>query len=209
MWVTPLRWPTVPRICTWHWFSPILTLTQIERAEARIDAVAESITGAVDESATQLAKPARTRREQRRQMALRALLGVVLTAIPTIGIETALTIASEVGPDLSRLASAAHFCSWPTLAPLPRCLLSLPLYSTRIPGGACGDRGLDNNNPNPSPPPESPFFRLTSALDWTLSCPMRGEPEGTARKRFRPLSVSLTPASLERTPRLMSKRMRD
>ena len=24
VWVTPLRWPTAPRMCTWHWFSPIL-----------------------------------------------------------------------------------------------------------------------------------------------------------------------------------------
>ena len=102
-----------------------LLTRQIERAEARIDAVAESIAGAVDESAAALlAKPARTRREQRRQLALRALLGVDLTAIPTIGTETALTIASEVGPDLSRFPSAAHFCSWLTLAP-----------GTRISGG--------------------------------------------------------------------------
>ena len=52
------------------------------------------------------------------------MLGVDLTAIPTIGIETALTIASEVGPDLSRFPSAAHFCSCLTLAP-----------GTRISGG--------------------------------------------------------------------------
>ena len=38
-----------------------------------------------------------------------------LTAIPTIGAETALMIASEVEPDLSRFPSAAHFCSpWGT-----------------------------------------------------------------------------------------------
>ena len=52
------------------------------------------------------------------------MLGVDLAAIPTIGVETALVIASEVGPDLSRFPSAAHFCSWLTLAP-----------GTRISGG--------------------------------------------------------------------------
>jgi len=55
---------------------------------------------------------------------LRQMLGVDLTAIPTIGTETALVIASEIGPDLSRFPSAAHFCSWATLAP-----------GTRISGG--------------------------------------------------------------------------
>ena len=98
---------------------------QIERAEARIDALVEMIAGTVDESAAELlVKPARTLRERRRQLTLRAMLGVDLTAIPTIGVETALTIASEVGPDLSRFPSAAHFCSWLTLAP-----------GTRISGG--------------------------------------------------------------------------
>ena len=98
---------------------------QIERAETRIDALVETIADTVDESAVELlAKPARTPRERCRQLALRAMLGVDLTAIPTIGIETALTIASEVGPDLSRFPSAAHFCSWLTLAP-----------GTRISGG--------------------------------------------------------------------------
>ena len=52
------------------------------------------------------------------------MLGVDLTAIPTIGIETALVIASEVGPDLSRFPSCAHFCSWLNLAP-----------GTRVSGG--------------------------------------------------------------------------
>lgn len=102
-----------------------LLTRQIERAEARIDALVEEIAGGVDESAAALlAKPAATLRERRRQVALRAMLGVDLTAIPTIGYETALAIASEVGPDLSRFPTAAHFCSWLTLAP-----------GTRISGG--------------------------------------------------------------------------
>lgn len=48
---------------------------------------------------------------------MRCALGVDLTAIPTVGTETALTIAAEIGPDLSRFASCEHFCSWLTLAP--------------------------------------------------------------------------------------------
>lgn len=91
---------------------------QIERAEARIDALVETLASTVDASTEDLlAKPARTQRERRRQLALRAMLGVDLTAIPTIGVETALTITSEVGPDLSRFPSVKHFCSWLALAP--------------------------------------------------------------------------------------------
>ena len=45
------------------------------------------------------------------------MLGVDLLAIPTVGVETALTIAAEIGADLSRFPSVGHFCSWPGLAP--------------------------------------------------------------------------------------------
>ena len=71
-----------------------------------------------------LAAPGRTARQRGLQMALQAALGVDLTAIPTIGVETALTIAAEIGPDLSRFPSSKHFCSWLTLTP-----------GTRISGG--------------------------------------------------------------------------
>ena len=56
--------------------------------------------------------------------ALRGMMGVDLTAIPTIGVATALTIAPKVGPDLSAFPSGRHFCSWLGLAP-----------GTRISGG--------------------------------------------------------------------------
>jgi transposase len=68
--------------------------------------------------------PERTSWEAQMNRGLRQMLGVDLTAIPTIGTETALVIASELGPDLSRFPSCAHFCSWATLAP-----------GTRISGG--------------------------------------------------------------------------
>ena len=56
--------------------------------------------------------------------ALTDMMGVDLTAIPTIGTGIALTIASEIGPDFSAFPSAQHFCSWLGVAP-----------GTRISGG--------------------------------------------------------------------------
>lgn len=66
----------------------------------------------------------RTVAERELAIALRRMLGVDLTAIPTIGLGTALVLAAEIGPDLSRFPSADHFCSWLTVAP-----------GTRISGG--------------------------------------------------------------------------
>ncbi|EJT84218.1 ISPpu9, transposase, partial [Pseudomonas putida S11] len=43
-----------------------------------------------------------------------------LTAIPTIGVDTALVLAGEIGSDLSRFPSSQHFCSWLGLAPPTR-----------------------------------------------------------------------------------------
>lgn len=64
--------------------------------------------------------------------ALWRMMGVDLTAIPTIGVDTALVIASEIGPDLDRFATSQHFSSWLGLAP-----------PTRISGG----RQLSGNGP--------------------------------------------------------------
>lgn len=55
------------------------------------------------------------------------VMGVDLTAIPTIGVDTALVLASEIGPDLSRFPSASHFCSWLGLAPPTRISGGKPL----------------------------------------------------------------------------------
>ena len=51
-------------------------------------------------------------------------MGIDLTAIPTIGVTTALVIASEIGRDFFAFPSAQHFCSWLGAAP-----------GTRISGG--------------------------------------------------------------------------
>ena len=60
-------------------------------------------------------------------MALHAVNGVNLTTIPTIGVEAALTLASEIGPDLSRFPTRELFCSWLTLAPGTRISSGKPL----------------------------------------------------------------------------------
>ena len=65
-----------------------------------------------------------TKQREVLRAALYRVLGVDLTAIPTVGLDTALTIAAEVGTDLSRFPNSQHFCSWTTLAP-----------GTRISGG--------------------------------------------------------------------------
>lgn len=45
------------------------------------------------------------------------ITGVDLTAIPAIGVSTALAIVSEIGTDMSRWRSAKHFASWLGLCP--------------------------------------------------------------------------------------------
>jgi transposase len=52
--------------------------------------------------------------------ALYEVMGVDLTAIPTLGIDTVLVLASEVGPDLSRFPTMEQFCSWLNVAPPTR-----------------------------------------------------------------------------------------
>jgi len=45
---------------------------------------------------------------------------VDFTRVPTLGIDTVLVLASEIGPDLSCFPSARHFGSWLGLAPPTR-----------------------------------------------------------------------------------------
>lgn len=56
--------------------------------------------------------------------ALFQAMRVDLTAIPTIEVDTALVVFTEVGSDLSRFPTCEHFCAWLNLAP-----------GTRISGG--------------------------------------------------------------------------
>ena len=128
---------TVARSLQGHWqrdehpFAPAQALErhdfparQIERCEERI-MVTMSAHGGDDaeEQGTPRMSRERTLRLALR-VVLRAVFGVDLTAISTIGFETALTMASGIGAGLSRFPSAQHFCSWLTLAP-----------GTRISGG--------------------------------------------------------------------------
>lgn len=89
---------------------------QIRRCEVRLSEKLKEAAGD-DTSSPPAESTARTGRERDLQKALKATLGVDLTAIPTIGVETALVIASEVGSDLSRFPTSEHFCSWLNLAP--------------------------------------------------------------------------------------------
>jgi hypothetical protein len=75
-----------------------------------------------------LRSPHRSADEQQAlHRALNRIMGVDLTAIPTIGIDTALVLASELGPDLSRFPTSLHFCSWLGLAPPTRISGGKPL----------------------------------------------------------------------------------
>jgi len=69
-----------------------------------------------------LRSPLRTATQQKvLHQALYGVMGVDLTAIPTIGLETVLVLSSEVGADLSRFPSESNFCSWLNLVP-PTCI---------------------------------------------------------------------------------------
>ena len=84
---------------------------RIEACEARVDAELDG--QARDGAASEPSAAARSARERLLRERLQRMLGADLTAIPTVGVETAPT----VGADLSRFATAAHFCSWLGLAP--------------------------------------------------------------------------------------------
>ena len=64
-------------------------------------------------------------------VALHKMMGVDLTAIPTVGINTALVIAAEIGPDFSAFPSSQHFSSWLGLAPGTRISGGKPLPGHR------------------------------------------------------------------------------
>ena len=104
---------------------------QIEDCEARIAAQIDDLTPppdgpAEDDASLETPRPGAgdPMTDKALTVALTDMMGVDLTAIPTIGSGTALTIASEIGPDFSAFPSVQHFCSWLGVAP-----------GTRISGG--------------------------------------------------------------------------
>ena len=91
------------------------------RIAERIDALTppDGDGGAPDGGDTHRKAPPRSAAAADREMAraLRGMMGVGPTAIPTIGVATAPNIAPKIGPDLSAFPSAQHFRSWLGLAP--------------------------------------------------------------------------------------------
>ena len=119
-----------------------------------------------------------TGKEGIQALALRGMMGVDLTAIPTIGPGTALVIASEIGPDFSAFPSAQHFCSWLALAP-----------GTRISGG--------KNLPGKSPKAVNP---VGQALRMAAMAARRSETFIGAKHRAR-LARMDTPVAIKATAR--------
>ncbi len=80
-----------------------------------------------------LRSPHRTATEQKQlHQALHIAMGVDLCAIPTIGIDTTLVLAGEIGADLSRFPTEGQFCSWLAVAP-PTNISGGKRLSGRIP----------------------------------------------------------------------------
>ncbi len=97
-----------------HLFALEQALARYDFFRAQADAVERRIRAILVAIAAQDAAPAgldNPNRNTTLESALREVMGVDLTAIPTIGVETALVIASEIGPDLTRFPTREHFCS--------------------------------------------------------------------------------------------------
>ena len=169
---------------------------QIDDCEARVMAEIERLTppddlpdgGAPDHAPGTTSETASSRsanaasnytgKEGIQALALRKMMGVDLTAIPTIGPGTALVIASEIGPDFSAFPSAQHFCSWLALAP-----------GTRISGG--------KNLPGKSPKAVNP---VGQALRMAAMAARRSETFIGAKHRAR-LARMDTPVAIKATAR--------
>ena len=151
---------------------------QIEACEARINAELDKLAREGEDEPPD-DKGTRKGRERALRRRLRRMLGVDLPAIPTIGVETALAVAAEIGADLSRFATVAHFCSWLGLAP-----------GTRI----SGDKRLGG-------PSGRPGARATAS---GRRCAWRRAPPATARppsaRRIAGASRAWTPPRRSRPP---------
>ena len=149
---------------------------QIEACEARIDAELDehALHAAVDEPPS-----ARTARDKALRQRLHRMLGADLTAIPTIGVETALTFAAEIGGDLSRFPSARHERSRPPPINWPGwstpCSLVAKRMSSRIwrrwrPNGAIARSSTFSAKPDTSTSPWCRPNKRRESESFTRSC---------------------------------------
>lgn len=95
---------------------------QIGACDQRISQALATLPKLSEEEAPKPVKPLRnphrtTAQQKDLHQALHAIMGVDLCAIPTLGIDTVLVLAGEIGPDLSRFPTEGHFCSWLAVAP--------------------------------------------------------------------------------------------
>lgn len=112
-----------------HLFALAQALAHYDFIGMQINACDRQISQALDvlpkrsiQPTTQPVKPLRSPHRSAAQQAelhqaLQVVMGVDLCAIPTLGIDTILVLAGEIGPDLSRFPAERHFCSWLSLAP--------------------------------------------------------------------------------------------
>ena len=91
---------------------------KISRCEQELAAALERLPDRVNLQERPLAaKPKGKKLDPDLRLNLYRKLGVDLTAIESIGTTVALTVATEVGPDLGAFPTERHFCSWLGLSP--------------------------------------------------------------------------------------------
>jgi transposase len=91
---------------------------QISQCEQELAKTLEQLPDRVNLSEHPLPdKPKGKKMDEALRTSLYCKLGVDLTAIESIGTAIALTVITEVGPDLSAFPTEKHFCSWLGLCP--------------------------------------------------------------------------------------------
>ena len=96
-------------------------------------------------------------------------------ALPGIGRDTALVVAAEVGRDLSRFPSSAHFCSWLDVAPPTRISGGKPPPGTRAqkPTTGSASPASDGGNANSTPCAAKPAAWVSSSFSTPRSPPRK------------------------------------
>ena len=125
--------------CEEHLFALTQALAHYDFLSEQIgacdEAISQALTSLPNLSVEETPKPVKPLRSTHRtavqqkhlHQALHAAMGVDLCAIPTIGIDTVLVLAGEIGPDLSCFPTQGNFCSWLGLAPPTRISGGKPL----------------------------------------------------------------------------------